>query len=284
MNTRRSTRQARDLGRAFRAFTLLDLLCLTAVLVFLGSVLAPAITSTRAPAQSLQCARNLRTLTLAWQMYAEDHGGKLAVNVHGGANATPGRWASGWLDWSVSTDNTNVLLLTKQPYSALGQYVAEDAAVYKCPSDTYLSLIQKLRFPQRCRSYSMNMVVGEGNATMGPWDSAYRQVTTTSEFIHPGPAESWVFTEEHPDSINDPAFFAPVRTEWVDVPAPYHNGGTVLSFADGHTELHLWRGSLTNVAVRQVRTLELVTRIPVPPNDSDISWVRYRSPRVRSTW
>ena len=29
-------------------------------------------------------------------------------------------------------------------------------------------------------------------------------------------------------------------TEWVDLPASYHNGAATFAFADGHAEVHRW--------------------------------------------
>jgi prepilin-type processing-associated H-X9-DG protein len=54
-----------------------------------------------------------------------------------------------------------------------------------------------------------------------------------------------VFLDEHPDSINDGYFLnkwykAPEEPYWTDLPGSYHNGGTSLAFADGHSEIHQW--------------------------------------------
>jgi len=63
------------------------------------------------------------------------------------------------------------------------------------------------------------------------------------------PTQTWVMIDEHPDSINDAAcaveMVEPAATTGriIDFPAAYHNGAAGLSFADGHSEIHQWKGS-----------------------------------------
>ena len=58
---------------------------------------------------------------------------------------------------------------------------------------------------------------------------------------NPSPSQLWVITDEHPDSINDSGFAVSMEdSQWVDLPAPYHNNATSFSFADGHSEIHKW--------------------------------------------
>jgi prepilin-type processing-associated H-X9-DG protein len=53
--------------------------------------------------------------------------------------------------------------------------------------------------------------------------------------------DTFVFVDEHPDSINDGAFFSPQsKSQFVDIPATYHNRACGFSFADGHAEIHKW--------------------------------------------
>jgi prepilin-type processing-associated H-X9-DG protein len=63
------------------------------------------------------------------------------------------------------------------------------------------------------------------------------------------PVKTWVFIDEHPDSINDAACAVEMAlpnatsARIIDYPASFHNGASGLSFADGHAEIHRWRGS-----------------------------------------
>ena len=56
------------------------------------------------------------------------------------------------------------------------------------------------------------------------------------------PDQTFVFIEEHPDSINDGLFVVDMSASapMVDYPAPYHYAGSQLGFADGSVRYHLW--------------------------------------------
>ena len=69
---------------------------------------------------------------------------------------------------------------------------------------------------------------------------------------NPKPSMLWVFTDEHPDSINDGWMITNPTdpNNWVDLPASYHNGSGVFGYADGHTEIKRWLEASTCVPVR----------------------------------
>jgi prepilin-type processing-associated H-X9-DG protein len=214
-------------------------------------------------------------------MYVGDADGEFPGAHHGGMaqNPTPnnadGPWVVGWLDWTTRPDNTNTIYLTDPRYSKLAAYFGESRNIYKCPADKYVSSAQRrLGWPERVRSISGNIGVGRGNAETGPWDSIYKHVFKESDLIIPGPSETWVYLDEHPDSINDAGCFGPYVTEWIDLPASYHNGAGGIAFADGHSEIKKWTSSVT----QPVRVAGF-SRISVPRGDADLMWLRYRTPR-----
>jgi prepilin-type processing-associated H-X9-DG protein len=257
------------------------------VLAILALTVLPALARSQPHARAAQCRHNLKQLAVAWQMYPEDYSGRIVANFGSGyipgPNGSAG-WASGWLDWSISSDNTNTLLLTDARYAALAPYIQGAVNLFKCPADDYLSLPQRARgWSHRVRSYSVNAYIGE-NAPLGhpggPSDfSMYRQTKTVSEFRFPSPPEVAVFIDEHPDTINDPGFFSPGQSNWPDLPATYHNGAAAISFADGHTEAHQWKGSLTTGQATRVSYLSF-NNYSAPAGDADISWMSYHTPRV----
>ncbi len=65
----------------------------------------------------------------------------------------------------------------------------------------------------------------------------------------PGPSLAFVTLDEREDSINDGTFFTSANDLSVitDVPASYHNGAARLLFADGHSEIHRWTSSATEI-------------------------------------
>jgi prepilin-type processing-associated H-X9-DG protein len=60
---------------------------------------------------------------------------------------------------------------------------------------------------------------------------------------NPAPAQAFVFIDEHEHSIDNARFFmsGPNDWTWIDFPGTRHQGGCVLSFADGHAEAWKWR-------------------------------------------
>jgi hypothetical protein len=254
---------------------------------FMAMLAAPALSKTRPNGQSAQCLSNMRALMSAWQMYAHDNSDRMVIAIHGGENlggvgsATFGvGWVSGWQDWSTGTDNTNVALLVNARYSKLAPYI-DQPNDYKCPVDRFVSAAQRARgMMQRARSYCSNIYVGDGNAEAGPVDPIYRHLRRNSEFLYPGPAETWVFLEEHPDSMNDLAFFSPHATSWIDLPSTLHFDSASFAFADGHSEMHRWQRSLAAGRAAQVLYNATAIGLATALRDPDIHWVAYGTPRV----
>jgi hypothetical protein len=107
-------------------------------------------------------------------------------------------------------------------------------------------------------------------------------VRKLSEFLYPVPAEAHVFLDEHPDSINDPGFWPPQQSMWVDTPAVYHHGGAAFGFADSHAEIHRWRGSLSNIkgSYGSIDGSYLNNAVYAPVGDPDIHWMSYHTARL----
>jgi type II secretory pathway pseudopilin PulG len=245
-------------------FTLVDLLTTLAVILLLALFLTPALARTRVHDRAYVCLNNMRQLGLAWRMYAEENGDHVTPNTSG-SGPTAG-WVNGWLDWNTGNgDNTNILKLLN---AKLGPY-SKSASIYKCPADIYLCVEGRAMLP-RVRSVSMNAYVGVANSAGVPSASptpGWYSYQKLSDIIHPSPANLWVFTEEHADSINDGWLVngEPGGGGWGDLPASYHDGACSIGFADQHAEMHKWQdaGTLPPVVQSNNRTWNKVA-----PNDT----------------
>jgi len=285
MQASTSRTQAKPTPRG--GFTLIELLVVIAIIAILAGMLLPALAKAKAKAQGILCMNNTKQVELACHMYLSENQDKFPGAYHGGFEPAVGArerpWVTGWLDWTTSSDNTNTIFLTDPRYAVLAPFFAGAKNIYKCAADKIIAQVQRQRgWTERVRSISSNIFVGEGNAESGPMGSIYAHPSKMSDLLIPGPSRTWVYVDEHPDSINDAGNFAPNSdNNIVDVPANYHNGACGYAFADGHSEIHKWAGP-------KIKTLKINARdgayqvnvtTTTNPKDPDVRWISTATPR-----
>jgi prepilin-type N-terminal cleavage/methylation domain-containing protein len=265
-------------GATTSAFTLIELLVVICVIGLLAATLAPTLAGSRIGSEAFRCQNNNRQLCSAWRMYADDNNGWIVYASGAGTVGSPYAWTSSLMDFSSNPGNWDTNYdIVKGP---LWPYTSKDASIYRCPSDHSYVVAAGVVKP-RVRSFSLNLYAGGFAGTDGGVFSAnvYRLFLKTTDLSAPGPANTFLFIDMRPESINLGNFFTDM-TGYPNQPAQYkfsgdmpgisHNFGASVSFADGRAEIHRWVDPRTAPPLVGLGGINGFAC----PNDADITWLQ----------
>lgn len=269
--------------RTSRAFSLIELVLVIALLAVIVTTLFPAMAKTSPNVHALQCLKNSKRLSAAWRMYADDNQDMLVYASEDGTGTfnplNPFAWAclnpSGPTFSCITDTNADMV---KRP---LWAYTGRDATCYRCPADHAGLTISGNRV-LFVRTYLMNLYLG-GYGGASP-AATQRLFLKLADLTSPGPAKTFVFLDGRPDPIfsgssflTDMAGFPNQPSQYqfsMDLPGVNHNFGCGFSFADGHAVIHPWVDP---------RTYAPTGSLPPPyypsPGNQDVAWLQDHSTR-----
>ena len=213
-----------------RGFTLIELLVVIAIIALLMSILMPALHRVREQGKRIVCEGNLKQMSLAWIMYAQENDGKIMKGIPG---AAPNNC---WGDAGSNTGRTEQEREAALMTGALWPYCTT-LKLYKCPTGRRGEVL----------TYS---IPDSMNATKQDTPSSNKNgstilfITRLDQMHSPPPSERLVFIDEGFTSTGCFSVYY-ARAEWWDDAPIRHGDGTNFGFADGHAGYHKWMATET---------------------------------------
>ena len=256
-------------------FTLIELLVVIAVIAILAALLLPSLSSAKAKARQIQCMNNQRQLAFTWTLYADDNNEQLVPNGYGTPDELGGTklWVLGGTHKNIPAHMqafTNLDYLVNPQYAAFGTYL-RTPLIYKCPADKSKITLGGVQSP-KARSYSLNGYMGwEKPGEVDEYDSAqFRMFRKSSDTAVGSLSKLMLFLDVAPPSICHAAFVVDMQKYFYHIPSTEHNGSGVISFTDGHVEVHRWADPDT--VERGHRPF--VTHQDISGPNKDLQWLR----------
>ena len=199
------------------------------------AIIFPTLNIAKELAKRSFCLNNLKQLSLAWIMYANQNEQRIVSGIAGSE--------SGWIGKAYHDDFDQGVFLSEEEQKAairagtLWDYIKEEG-VYKCPMG------------RKDQEATYAIIDSMNGCTIG---RDHGSPFVSNKMSINKPSERMVFIDEGwitPDS------FAVhyIKELWWDDPPVRHSKGVTISFADGSSNYHKWKGTDTIINGKKIET------------------------------
>jgi prepilin-type N-terminal cleavage/methylation domain-containing protein/prepilin-type processing-associated H-X9-DG protein len=200
-----------------KAFTLIELLTVIAIIGILAAILIPVVGKVRESARAAQCVSNIRQIAIAMLTYADENNGRLPTS---GSTEDGQKPESDWILWYRPSDN-DLRDSAIVPYMG-GAFTAD---IYRCPSDERLAVTP---LPPYRFSFSLNRALGEFSNS-----PKFAGLAQLNGQVHNVPDPSLIILIAEEAAPND-------SSAWLGFPedslTERHGGRGHVAFVDAHVE------------------------------------------------
>ena len=227
------------------AFTLIELLVVIAIIALLLSIIIPSLKAAKLYAQSSVCLANCNGLLKGWMLYAQDNNEQLVGSVTRRAGAPD----YSWVLWPQDAGGIDVPHPDTVPADEIRgiqkglmfKYI-ENPESYHCPADKrYLDSFEGGTGTLGWRTYGISSGIGVCSLDETQYLEYYPRTKLTSI---PNPGNKYVFVEEgelkRGFNLNSWVFKPQLYDKLTDSLGFFHGDKSIMGFADGHGEKHLW--------------------------------------------
>jgi prepilin-type processing-associated H-X9-DG protein/prepilin-type N-terminal cleavage/methylation domain-containing protein len=223
-----------------RAFTMIELLVVVAIIGLLSGLLLPALSQGKTRAQAATCRKNAQQIAYAFLMYLDDN---TDIFPTAAARSTLGAQPEDWIWWQTEKSGSGTSAMRNPARGSVVQHLGNyDTRYFRCPTDKYavkreIAWRENPGSEQFFYSYSLNAHSDHGMASYISRDRAMVFLNRISAVRNP--SSKIMLAEEKGGPSDGPGSASIDDGRWVPPGYPLsvrHSGRANVAFADGHVE------------------------------------------------